>query len=244
MGSRRPGGDDEPLPARQPSSLPAVPRRTQLSRSYARDLRAYAQVLSRLYRAIQRVSGSRVVVDSSIDPAYGFVLRHVRVWTSSDPLRPRQPGNRVVVDAQGGAHGRGRPSGLHAPVSPRHDGGAVVALSRPSAPPGPSRRAVASESGMRTSLRGHASRSGAPRSSWASLPVQISSSQGSGRERSSSPPTTPSRQPRPAPARRGTRAPRRRVEIRDATHARRLVTALRWPLLRRYGYIGGEQVAG
>lgn len=49
----------------------------RLSRSYARDLRAYGQVLSRLYRAIQQVGGSRVVVDSSIDPAYGFVLRHV-----------------------------------------------------------------------------------------------------------------------------------------------------------------------
>jgi hypothetical protein len=49
----------------------------RLSPSYARDLRAYAEVLSRLYRAIHRVSGSRVVVDSSIDPAYGFVLRHV-----------------------------------------------------------------------------------------------------------------------------------------------------------------------
>jgi Sulfotransferase domain len=48
-----------------------------LSRSYAEDLRAYAAVLARLYGAIQRVSGSRVVVDSSIDPSYCYVLRHV-----------------------------------------------------------------------------------------------------------------------------------------------------------------------
>lgn len=48
-----------------------------LSPSYARDLRAYGDVLSRLYRAIQHAGGSRVVVDSSIDPAYGFLLRHV-----------------------------------------------------------------------------------------------------------------------------------------------------------------------
>jgi hypothetical protein len=45
--------------------------------SYARDLRAYGEVLSRLYRAIQVAGESRVVVDSSIDPAYGFMLRHV-----------------------------------------------------------------------------------------------------------------------------------------------------------------------
>ena len=49
----------------------------RLSRSYAEDLRAYAAVLERLYGAIQRVTGSRVIVDSSIDPSYCYVLRHV-----------------------------------------------------------------------------------------------------------------------------------------------------------------------
>jgi sulfotransferase family protein len=48
-----------------------------LSPSYAGKLRAYADSLGRVYRAIQRVSGARIVVDSTIDPAYGFVLRHV-----------------------------------------------------------------------------------------------------------------------------------------------------------------------
>jgi hypothetical protein len=48
-----------------------------LNRSYARELRAYGDVLARVYRAIHKVAGSRVVVDSSIDPAYGFLLRHV-----------------------------------------------------------------------------------------------------------------------------------------------------------------------
>jgi hypothetical protein len=45
--------------------------------SYAAKLRAYADMLSRVYRAIQRVGGGGIVVDSTIDPAYGFVLRHV-----------------------------------------------------------------------------------------------------------------------------------------------------------------------
>jgi hypothetical protein len=45
--------------------------------SYAAKLRAYADTLGRVYRAIQRVGGGGIVVDSTIDPAYGFVLRHV-----------------------------------------------------------------------------------------------------------------------------------------------------------------------
>jgi hypothetical protein len=48
-----------------------------LRRSYAARLREYADLLGRVYRAIQHVGGGGVVVDSTIDPAYGFVLRHV-----------------------------------------------------------------------------------------------------------------------------------------------------------------------
>ena len=49
----------------------------RLSRSYAARLHAYADALGRVYRAIQRVGGGQIVVDSTIDPVYGFVLRHV-----------------------------------------------------------------------------------------------------------------------------------------------------------------------
>lgn len=45
--------------------------------SYMTALREYAGLLGRVYGAIHRVGGARVVVDSTIDPAYGFVLRHV-----------------------------------------------------------------------------------------------------------------------------------------------------------------------
>jgi hypothetical protein len=48
-----------------------------LSKSYAGKLRAYADTLGCIYRAIQRVGGGGIIVDSTIDPAYGFVLRHV-----------------------------------------------------------------------------------------------------------------------------------------------------------------------
>jgi hypothetical protein len=44
---------------------------------FDRDLRAYAAVLAALYRAIHVVGDSRLIVDSTIDPAYGFLLRHV-----------------------------------------------------------------------------------------------------------------------------------------------------------------------
>jgi hypothetical protein len=49
----------------------------RLSRRYAGALRAYGDVLARLYAAIAEADGSGVVIDSSIDPAYGFLLRHV-----------------------------------------------------------------------------------------------------------------------------------------------------------------------
>jgi hypothetical protein len=44
---------------------------------FARRLERYAALLARLYGAISSVSGSEVVVDSTIDPAYAFVLRSV-----------------------------------------------------------------------------------------------------------------------------------------------------------------------
>jgi Sulfotransferase domain len=51
-----------------------VPR---LSRRYRSRLDRYAAVLARIYTSIQEVAGARVIVDSTIDPAYGFLLKHV-----------------------------------------------------------------------------------------------------------------------------------------------------------------------
>ena len=45
--------------------------------SFKRELRRYAGILSTIYRAIHVTAGTRVIVDSTIDPAYGFLLRHV-----------------------------------------------------------------------------------------------------------------------------------------------------------------------
>jgi UDP-N-acetylglucosamine transferase subunit ALG13 len=44
---------------------------------YARRLHRYAQVLSDLYRGIAKASGGSVVVDSTKDPPFAFLLRHV-----------------------------------------------------------------------------------------------------------------------------------------------------------------------
>jgi hypothetical protein len=44
---------------------------------YRRRLRDYAEILETLYRAIQTVDGSRLIVDSTTDPSYAFLLRHV-----------------------------------------------------------------------------------------------------------------------------------------------------------------------
>jgi Sulfotransferase domain len=38
----------------------------------------YAWIISKVYTAIERVSGAQFVVDSTIDPAYGFLLRGLR----------------------------------------------------------------------------------------------------------------------------------------------------------------------
>ena len=49
----------------------------RLSAYFQARTRRYADVLSRLYQAIGQVSGARVIVDSTIDPAYGFLLKYV-----------------------------------------------------------------------------------------------------------------------------------------------------------------------
>lgn len=45
---------------------------------FDRRLRRYAEKLSRLYRAIHTVAGGGVLVDSTKDPPFAFLLRHVR----------------------------------------------------------------------------------------------------------------------------------------------------------------------
>jgi len=45
--------------------------------SFRRRLRRYAELLGRLYQAIELVGQAEVVVDSTIDPSRAFVLRHV-----------------------------------------------------------------------------------------------------------------------------------------------------------------------
>jgi hypothetical protein len=49
----------------------------RLSEAYRKKLGRYADALARVFRAIRSVSGARVIIDSTIDPAYGFVLRRV-----------------------------------------------------------------------------------------------------------------------------------------------------------------------
>jgi hypothetical protein len=46
-------------------------------RRFRRDLEEYGDVLARLFGAIRDASGARLIVDSTIDPAYGFLLRRV-----------------------------------------------------------------------------------------------------------------------------------------------------------------------
>jgi sulfotransferase family protein len=48
-----------------------------LSRSYARDLEQFAEILIRLYRTVADVSGSSVVVDSSKSSSYVVLLRRI-----------------------------------------------------------------------------------------------------------------------------------------------------------------------
>lgn len=49
----------------------------ELARRFEAKLARYADVLRSLYGAIATVAGARVIVDSTIDPSYGFLLRRV-----------------------------------------------------------------------------------------------------------------------------------------------------------------------
>ncbi len=49
----------------------------KLRPAYSRKLDAYSRLLGRLYEGIREVAGARIIVDSSKDPAYAFVLRRV-----------------------------------------------------------------------------------------------------------------------------------------------------------------------
>jgi hypothetical protein len=49
----------------------------RMSREFEANLHRYAEMLGRIYEAIAAVAPARVIIDSSIDPAYGFLLRHV-----------------------------------------------------------------------------------------------------------------------------------------------------------------------
>jgi len=46
-------------------------------KSFERRLQEYAYFIEKLYTAIQKISGGRVIVDSSKDPAYGFLLNSI-----------------------------------------------------------------------------------------------------------------------------------------------------------------------
>ena len=53
-------------------------------RGYRRRFAEYAAILTRLYRAIRDVSGCRIIIDSSKEPSYGYILRalpDVDLWT-------------------------------------------------------------------------------------------------------------------------------------------------------------------
>jgi Sulfotransferase family len=49
----------------------------RLSRPFELKLRSFAELMARLYTSIAAVSGARVIVDSTVDAPYGFLLRHV-----------------------------------------------------------------------------------------------------------------------------------------------------------------------
>ena len=70
--------DDYQLQRRQvrgPASVPRLWLPILRSPRYGADLRSYARVLERLYRAIADVSGGRFIIDSSKEPHQAWVLR-------------------------------------------------------------------------------------------------------------------------------------------------------------------------
>lgn len=58
--------------------LPLLAFRQMRSRQYQSKLEAYCDVFSRLYSAIKQISGARVIVDSSSHPCHGLMLNEVR----------------------------------------------------------------------------------------------------------------------------------------------------------------------
>jgi len=55
-----------------------IPRMIRGGRgAYGERFTRYQDMISRLYRAIQKVSGCRVIIDSSKEPSYGFILRNL-----------------------------------------------------------------------------------------------------------------------------------------------------------------------
>ena len=60
---------------RGPASVPRLWLPILRSARYRAELRSYARVLERLYRAIAAVSGSRFIIDSSKEPHQAWVLR-------------------------------------------------------------------------------------------------------------------------------------------------------------------------
>ena len=90
-------------------------RRRELDR-----LTGYRERLARLYAAIHAVSGCRVIVDSSKNPSYGYVLRHV------DGVEPHVL--HFVRDAPPVAHSWGRHKEFEPGVPMARKGPAAAAL--------------------------------------------------------------------------------------------------------------------
>jgi hypothetical protein len=59
----------------------------RLSRRFRHDLERYSEVLGRIYGGIQEASGARLIVDSTIDPAYGFLLARAQDYVEDLDVR-------------------------------------------------------------------------------------------------------------------------------------------------------------
>jgi hypothetical protein len=57
--------------------IPALALSALQSREYQEKLKQYTTILERLYGAIQKVSGCKVIIDSSKDPIQGFILNTI-----------------------------------------------------------------------------------------------------------------------------------------------------------------------
>lgn len=58
--------------------IPALSAARLRTSTFRHQLHEYTEFLSRLYAAIAEVSGAKLIVDSSKDPSYAFVLQNVR----------------------------------------------------------------------------------------------------------------------------------------------------------------------